>query len=171
MNFHKRLRKLQIRHELTFKAIATACEVSYQTVQQWAKDDGTYPKIENLEPLAAILKTTPWFLLFGIHAGNETPNSDPFPDLSDEAEDLIQCVIRLDKGGDLARRYFVLYSGLLLLQLAEERTEDTQAGLDTGGQSRSTAKMLSDAERIAHEELARVQPSGSKHAGPKRGDH
>lgn len=164
------MRKLQAKHGLTFKAIGAACGVTYQTVQQWAQDDGTYPKIENLEPLAEVLQTTPWFLLFGIHAGSEAPNSDPFPNLSDEANELIQCVIRLDGASDLSRKAFPMHTGLLLLQLPEERIEDAQAGPDMPTRPDQRAQQIAAGEAVAQEVLARVQPSGSKHAGPKRGD-
>lgn len=165
MNFHKRLRKLQSDNGLTFKAIADACSVSYQTVQQWAKDEGTFPKIENLEPLAGVLKTTPWFLLFGIHAGGESPNKDPFPSLTDEAEELIQCVARLDRGDAYSRKVFESVKGLLLLALVAKQTEDAQAGLDL---PTLTAKRLEEGEKQAQEILARDLPSGEKHEPPKR---
>lgn len=171
MNFHKRLRKLQAKRDLTFKAIGKACGVTYQTVQQWAQDGGTYPKIENLEPLAEALNTTPWFLLFGISTSGEPSIKDPFPALSDEANELIQCVIRLDKDSDLARKTFALHTGLLLLQLDEERQEDAQAGLDSEGLTKTPAQVLAEAERIAQEQVAsRDQSSRGKHAGTERGD-
>jgi transcriptional regulator with XRE-family HTH domain len=168
MNFHKRLRKLQADNGLTFKAIADACSVSYQTVQQWAKEDGTFPKIENLEPLAGVLKTTPWFLLFGIHAGGESANRDPFPPLSDEAEDLIQCVMHLDRGDSYSRKLFEATKGLLLLALQDKRPEDAQAGLDL---PTLTAQRLEQGEKQAQEILARDLPSGEKHEPPKRRGH
>ncbi len=169
MNFHKRLRKLQSSNRLTFKAIADACGVKYQTVQQWAEDDGTYPRIENLEPLAGVLKTTPWYLLFGIHAGSEAPIRGQKPVLSEEAEELIQCVIRLDGLENFDRQAFVLHQGLLLLQLRAERTEDAQVELVSPSQADSTAQTLASAEAIA-KELARAKPSrSSEHAGTKRG--
>lgn len=169
MNFHKRLRKLQAANGLTYKAIADACGVSYQTVQQWSKDDGTYPKIENLESLAGVLKTTQWFLLFGIHATGEAPIKEQLPSLSDEAEELIQCVIRLDKAGGLARKSFIFHTGLLSLLLADESRKDAQAGLDLAGRSERTAQELAEAERIAQEVMSREQPSRGAH-GPKRGN-
>lgn len=168
MNFHKRLRKLKSDSGLSFTAIAEACSVTYQTVQQWCKDGGTYPKIENLEPLAGVLKTTPWYLLFGIHAGGESPIKDPFPALSDEANELIQCVIRLDALGDLARKAFVLHQGLLLLALDKKTQDDAQAGLDLSHQTGDPAQLLAEGERHAQEVLARDQPSGERHAIPKR---
>jgi transcriptional regulator with XRE-family HTH domain len=165
MNFHARLRKLQAKNDLTFKAIAEACGVSYQTVQQWCKDDGTYPKIENLESLAGVVKTTPWYLLFGIHAAGESPNRGPFPDLSDEAENLIQCVIRLDKGDARSRSALVMLTGLLTLALDKKESEDAQAGLDL---TIRTDQRLDEAERQAQEILSREIPSGVKHEPPKR---
>jgi transcriptional regulator with XRE-family HTH domain len=165
MNFHKRLRKLQAENDLTFKAIAEACSVSYQTVQQWAKDDGTFPKIENLEPLAGVLKTTPWFLLFGIHAGGEAPINDPFTALSDEADELIRCVARLDRGDSYSRKVFDAVQGLLLLALQNKQPEDAQAGLDL---PTLTDAMTEEGVRHAQEILARDSPSGEKHEPPKR---
>jgi transcriptional regulator with XRE-family HTH domain len=169
MNFHKRLRKLQGTSGLTFKAIADACGVSYQTVQQWAKDDGTFPKIENLEPLASVLKTTPWYLLFGVHATGESSNRGQLPPLSDEAEELIQCVIRLDGDDGLTRKLFEAHTGLLLLALAHKLPDDAQAGLDMPPLLPSPDQDLVEAERHAQDVLSRGHISGGKHAGPKRG--
>jgi transcriptional regulator with XRE-family HTH domain len=165
MNFHARLRKLQTKNGLTFKAVADACGVSYQTVQQWCKDDGTYPKIENLEALAGVLKTTPWFLLFGIHASGEAPIKAPLPPLSDEAEELIQCVVRLDRGDPYSRKMFDAVKGLLLLALNVEHKEDAQAGLDLPS---LTDQLLTEGEQHAQDVLARDLPSGEKHEPPKQ---
>ncbi len=165
MNFHARLRKLQARNGLTLKAVADACGVSYQTVQQWTKDDGTYPKIENLEALAGLLKTTPWFLLFGIHAAGEAPNKDHFPSLSDEAKNLIQCVAHLDRGDSYSRKMFKSVQGLLSLALQDKHNEDAQAGLDLPS---LTDQMLEEGELHAQEVLARDLPSGEKHEPPKQ---
>jgi transcriptional regulator with XRE-family HTH domain len=165
MNFHARLRKLQSKNDLTFKAVADACGVSYQTVQQWCKDDGTYPKIENLEALAGVLKTTPWFLLFGIHASGEAPIKAPFPALSNEADELIQCVVRLDRGDPFSRKVFESLKGLLLLALHRERPEDAQAGLDLPS---LTDQLLQEGEQHAQDVLARDLPSGEKHEPPKQ---
>jgi transcriptional regulator with XRE-family HTH domain len=165
MNFHARLRKLQSKNDLTFKAVADACGVSYQTVQQWCKDDGTYPKIENLEALAGVLKTTPWFLLFGIHAAGEAPIKTSLPPLSDEAEDLIRCVARLDRGDPHTGKMLEAIKGLLLLALHEERLEDAQAGLDL---PTLTDQRIKEGERHAQDVLARDLPSGEKHEPPKQ---
>lgn len=174
MNFHKRFRKLKSDSGLGYQAIADLCDVSYQTVQQWAKDEsekGTLPRLEKLEALAGALKTTPWFLLFGIHASGEAPIRRQLTPLSDEAEELIECVRRLDKAGDLARKTFALHTGLLLLQLNEERREDAQAGLDSEGLTKQSTQVLTDAERTAQEQVvSRDQTSRGKHAGTKRGD-
>lgn len=170
MNFHKRLRKLHASSGLKLNALAEKCGVSYQTVQQWMKDDGTYPKIENLEPLAGALGTTPWYLLFGIHAGGEAPINDPFPSLSFEANELIQCVIRLDGLGDLARKAFVLHQGLLLLALDKKTQDHAQAGLDLSHETGDPAQLLIEGERHAQEVLARDLPSGEQNATPKRRD-
>lgn len=174
MNFHKRFRKLKSDAGLSFQTIAQLCDVSYQTVQQWSKDEnekGTLPRLEKLEALAGALKTTPWFLLFGIHASGEAPIRGQLTPLSDEAEELIECVRRLDKAGEVARKTFTLHAGLLLLQLNEERAEDAQAGLDSEGLTKHSAQALSDAERTAQEQVvSRGKTSRGKHAGTARGD-
>jgi transcriptional regulator with XRE-family HTH domain len=168
MDFHARLRKLQSKNGLTFKAIADACHVSYQTVQQWCKDGGTYPKIENLEELAGVLKTTPWYLLFGIHATGERPINDPFPSLSSEAVELIQCVMRFDRGDSYTRDLFTSAKGLLLIALDRQLLEDAQAGLDLHA---LTDQRIAEGERQAQEFIARDIPSGEKHEPPKRRGH
>lgn len=169
MNFHKRLRKLKSETGLSYQAIADVCGVSYQTVQQWSKDGGTYPRIENMEPLAGALKTTPWFLLFGVHAPGERPIKEQLPSLSDEAEELIQCVRQLDKAGGLAREFFKLHAGLLSLLLAEESRKDAQAGLDLAGRKEQSTQDLTEGERIAQEVMSRKQTSRGGAHGPKRG--
>jgi transcriptional regulator with XRE-family HTH domain len=117
MDIHKRLRKFRKELDLSYQAIAEACGVKWQTVQQWCKDEadgGTDPKLANLEPLAKILKTTPWYLLFGVEIGvDNSPNRGQNPILSDEADELIQCVMRLDKAGGQVRKTFAYTLGIL----------------------------------------------------------
>lgn len=124
MDFHKRIRKLRKDLDLSYQAIADACGVKWQTVQQWCKDEaegGTYPKIDNLEPLARLLKTTPWYLLWGVEVGANPPIKEAKTPLSDQADELIQCVIRLDKAGDPARKTFAHHTALL--RFADEITK------------------------------------------------
>ena len=118
MDFHKRLRKIRKDKDLSYQKIANACGVSWQTVQQWCRDGGPFPKIENLEPLASLLETTPWYLLFGVDAAGNLSNTEEKTALSDEADELIQCVVRLDGLGALAREAFTGH--LKLLALAEQ---------------------------------------------------
>jgi transcriptional regulator with XRE-family HTH domain len=117
MDIHKRLRKFRKDLDLSYQAIAEACGVKWQTVQQWCKDEadgGTDPKLANLEPLAKILKTTPWYLLFGVEIGvDNSPNRGQNPILSDEADELIQCVMRLDAPDSQVRKTFAYTLGIL----------------------------------------------------------
>jgi transcriptional regulator with XRE-family HTH domain len=150
MDFHKRLRRLRTEKKLSYQAIATVCGVSWQTVQQWCADDGTLPKIENLEPLARLLECTPWYLLWGVEVGGNPPDTQGKPSLSDEAEELLKQVVRLDKAGPIAHKTFALYKGLLLLFPYTETSEDDQAG----------HSLLGEIEQEAHEVLARDRKSG-----------
>ena len=50
--------------------------------------------------------------------GMDTSNSDQNPALSDEAKSLILCVVRLDSVGELARKTFLLHTGLLQVSAA-----------------------------------------------------
>jgi transcriptional regulator with XRE-family HTH domain len=143
MNFHKRIRKLRKERDLSYQAIATECGVSWQTVQQWCKEEGgTYPKVENLETLAGLLGTTPWFLLWGVdHAGNLS-NTDQNSPLSEGAEDLIRWVTRLDGIGDQAKKFFPILTQIL--QVADSFTlpQNETTGID---EFRRAEKDLSEA--------------------------
>jgi transcriptional regulator with XRE-family HTH domain len=157
MDFHKRLRRLRREKGLSYQSIADACGVKWQTVQQWCKDGGSYPKVENLEPLASLLGTTPWYLLFGVDGTGVMKDTRDKPLLSDEAEDLISCVSRLDGLGDVARKTFALHTGLLLLSLRYEGKEDAVTGHN----------LLDRAEQEAKELLSRTLPAEDEHAGKK----
>lgn len=130
MNFHRRLRKLRADHALSYQAIGTACGVQWQTVQQWCKDGGTYPRIENLEPLARLLKTTPWYLLWGVEAVGNPPNTEGKPPLTDEAESLIEEVLRLDGQSGLARKMFPIVRSLLHIAEDSAGAQNHAHGMD-----------------------------------------
>jgi transcriptional regulator with XRE-family HTH domain len=158
MNFHKRLRRLRRERDLSYQKIADACGVKWQTVQQWCQDEGSYPKIENLEPLASILETTPWYLLFGVDGtGTMSSEDSGKPSLSEEASDLIECITRLDGLGAAARKFFTLHTGLFLLSFPNGRIEDARAG----------RHLLDQAEKEAMELVSRRRAREDKNAGTK----
>ena len=47
------------------EALAKGLGVSWQTIQQWEKPGGTAPKRTRLEKVAALLNTTPMYLITG----------------------------------------------------------------------------------------------------------
>lgn len=69
MNIHRRIKERREKLGLSMQAVADAAGVSaWQTVQQWEKGEGeggTAPKRERLKRVAAVLETTPEYLLFG----------------------------------------------------------------------------------------------------------
>jgi transcriptional regulator with XRE-family HTH domain len=69
MNIHRRIKERREKLGLSMQAVAAAAGVSaWQTVQQWEKEEGeggTAPKRERLKRVAAVLETTPEYLLFG----------------------------------------------------------------------------------------------------------
>jgi len=70
------------------KGLADLVGVSWQTVQQWEREEGgTAPKRDRLAAVARALGTTPEILLFGYWAPeNAVDNSTPaIPDISHEA--------------------------------------------------------------------------------------
>jgi transcriptional regulator with XRE-family HTH domain len=70
------------------KGLADLVGVSWQTVQQWEREEGgTAPKRERLADVARALNTTPEILLFGYLAqGDVADNKDPvISDISHEA--------------------------------------------------------------------------------------
>jgi transcriptional regulator with XRE-family HTH domain len=153
MNFHKRLRRLRAELGLSYQTIGDACDVKWQTVQQWCKDDGTYPRIENLEPLARLLKTTPWYLLWGVEAVGNPPNNEGIPPLTDEAESLIQEVLRLDGQSGLARKMFPIVRTMLALagESSEDKNHATGKHEITMQQVREAEKALSMSFEGRHE--------------------
>jgi transcriptional regulator with XRE-family HTH domain len=154
MDFHKRLRRFRKDLDLSYQAIADACEVKWQTVQQWCADDGSYPKIENLEPLARLLKTTPWYLLFGVEIGANSSNSGQDTPLSDEASELVERIIEIQKRSpEAAASLAQNFSQLAAMFLARD----------------SLAKLLLDpADEEAHDLLTRVREPGGTHAATER---
>lgn len=72
MNIHRRIKEQRTKLGLTMEAVGELVGVVWQTVQQWEKEDGgggTAPKRERLKRVAAALKTTPEYLLFGTSPG------------------------------------------------------------------------------------------------------
>lgn len=69
MNIHRRIKERREKLGLSMQAVADAAGVSaWQTVQQWEKEEGeggTAPKRERLKRVAAVLETTPEYLMFG----------------------------------------------------------------------------------------------------------
>jgi transcriptional regulator with XRE-family HTH domain len=71
MNFqlktiHTRIKERRLALGLSMQQLAEMSGVSsWQTVQQWEKEDGTAPKRGRLDAVAAALETTPEALMFG----------------------------------------------------------------------------------------------------------
>src|SRR3546814_444922 len=66
MSIHQRIKERRLKLGLTMKDLAKASGASsWQTVQQWEKEDGTAPKRLRLEKVAEALQTTPEYLLSG----------------------------------------------------------------------------------------------------------
>lgn len=66
MDIHKRIKQKRLDLGLSMKELAERIGVSsWQTVQQWEKEDGTAPSRKRLQKVAEVLKTTEEWLLWG----------------------------------------------------------------------------------------------------------
>jgi len=65
MNIHRRIYQLRTEKGLSMEALAERVGVTWQTIQQWEKEDGTAPKRTRLQKVADELSTTPEYLLNG----------------------------------------------------------------------------------------------------------
>jgi transcriptional regulator with XRE-family HTH domain len=79
-DIHTRIKELRQKLNLSMEALAAIVGVSWQTIQQWEKTDGTAPKRERLQKVADALKTTKTYLLDGIGPVNPTQPSVAEPD-------------------------------------------------------------------------------------------
>jgi phage repressor protein C with HTH and peptisase S24 domain len=65
MNIHQRIKKARNDLGLSMEELGKRLGVSWQTVQQWERDDGTAPKRKRLEEVATVLGKTVEYLLNG----------------------------------------------------------------------------------------------------------
>lgn len=85
---HTRIRLRREAMGITMKALADLVGVSWQTVQQWEREEGgTAPKRERLATVAQALQTTPEELLFGSEDPSRPKESsvDPISNFSQDA--------------------------------------------------------------------------------------
>jgi transcriptional regulator with XRE-family HTH domain len=75
-DIHSRIKALRKRQYPSLESFADTIGVSWQTVQQWEKSNGTAPKRTRLEKVAKALGTTANYLMTGLSepttAGNRT---------------------------------------------------------------------------------------------------
>lgn len=127
--------------------------VTKGTVNQWL--DG---KIKSMKMgYAARIEKELGYRTAWLVMGDGTPMDRDKHLLSDEARDLIGCIVRLDGLGEAARKNFVLHTGLFLLSFPDERVEDAQAGRD----------LLNQAEIEAMDLVSRRRAREDKNAGTK----
>lgn len=72
-DIHSRIKELREQRGLSMEALAKLIGVSWQTVQQWERPDGTAPKRTRLEQAAQALGTTTTYLMTGAHQANSYP--------------------------------------------------------------------------------------------------
>lgn len=96
---------------------ARKCGVSAPTVNDWENGDIKELSAPKLLRICEALDVDPWQLLDG-KMRFKPPIREVNTPLSDEAESLIQCVLRLERHGEMARKTFAGH--LTLLQLAEQ---------------------------------------------------
>jgi transcriptional regulator with XRE-family HTH domain len=64
-DIHSRIKALRSKKELSMEALAGKVGVTWQTIQQWEKPNGTAPKRSRLGKVAEVLETTTTYLLMG----------------------------------------------------------------------------------------------------------
>ncbi|SAL59462.1 XRE family transcriptional regulator [Caballeronia peredens] len=151
-NWNKRIASRRQEVGLSKSEFARRCDVSAPTVNDWENGDIKRLEASNLLKICQVLDVDPWWLMFGDKT--KTPNTKELRPVSDEAERLIQCAIRFDGLGEVARRSFTLHAGLLLLSLSNEES----------GYSADTSSLLDQAESEAEELLSNVPYPEGKNA-------
>lgn len=82
MTIHQRIKERREALGLSMQALAAACEVSsWQTVQQWEKENGTAPKRVRLELVARALNVSPEWLMTG-RDSSDRPRALEFAELN-----------------------------------------------------------------------------------------
>lgn len=70
---HSRIKEKRLEKKLSMLALGKLVNVSWQTIQQWERSDGTAPRFSRLQQLADALDTTKAYLLDG-----EEPSYAPY---------------------------------------------------------------------------------------------
>jgi transcriptional regulator with XRE-family HTH domain len=94
---HARIKRRREALGISLKALADLVGVSWQTVQQWEREEGgTAPKRERLATVAQALNTTPEELLFGFDGAAKTAETSA-PAVADLSRDALEVARAFDK--------------------------------------------------------------------------
>jgi len=109
MSIHTRIKERRLALGMkSHQALADRLGVSWQTVQLWEKDGGTAPNRNRLPAVAAVLETTPEWLVYGdqkglaaVPDGGKTGYASParMQWVSDEEYDLLSLYRTTDAEG------------------------------------------------------------------------
>lgn len=155
--WNKRISARREEMGLSKSEFARRCGVSAPTVNDWENGDIKELSGPKLLKICEALSLDPWEVLAGKPRANP-PKREVNQPLSDEAELLIQCVLRNDSQSDLVRKTFALHADLLNISLSQYLSHDSTTGHE----------LLEQAEREAEALLTNTLHSGVKHAANKR---
>jgi transcriptional regulator with XRE-family HTH domain len=132
---------------------ARRCGVSAPTVNDWENGDIKELSAPKLLAICEALSVDPWELLLGKGRIN-APKREVNQPLSDEAELLIQCVLRLDGLGELARKTFAGHLNLLALAEQMLGMQDAQVERELREQEQKLASHVEPLRAQKHAERA-----------------
>ncbi|AQG98569.1 hypothetical protein A9R05_06775 [Burkholderia sp. KK1] len=154
-NWNKRIAIRRQEVGLSKSEFARRCEVSAPTVNDWENGDIKKLEASNLLKICQVLDVDPWWMMFGDES--KTSKKKDFRPVSNEAERLIQCVIRFD-GTEAASKFYRLHTGLLLLSLSNEEKgypADTNSLLDMA--EREAEELVSDHSELRGENASKIR--------------
>lgn len=104
-NIHTRIKALRLGRKLSMQALADACQVTWQTVQQWEQPNGTAPKRARLEAVAKALGTTTSYLISGLYpeASEQHRVEQPRPTYKRESSAVAEIMAMLESTDEVGR--------------------------------------------------------------------
>jgi transcriptional regulator with XRE-family HTH domain len=112
MNWNRRITEAREARSMSKAELARACNVSAPTVTDWESGKIKNLDAANMLTICEVLGVEPRWLVWGFESG-KSPNRGDFVPITGEAKKLIQCVMRLDKGGPKVRQTFAYTLGIL----------------------------------------------------------
>lgn len=118
-------RAMQLRGMHSQSGLARDSGVPQPTINRILKRKTTQPDHVTLRKLSEALDVDLEWLTDGVGRGPDSPKREGFGHVSDEARELIQCVVRLDRAGDAARKTFAYHAALLQFAEGVSKVQDS----------------------------------------------